>query len=150
MILHLPMSASIEALLRPRSLARARRLGRLSQAQPSHAESLIDKQQAGALYPVHPKYRDIAGLRSYAGVQDMPEGIDDVMATFSRFSLGPVPDGVRGKPPVDGKALAGAISAVSAFGTAAGPRLGELDLDPVRCSAHGAAAVDWMMLLREP
>ena len=56
-------------------------------------------------------------------------------------------DGVRGKPPVDRKALAQMISAVSCFGAAAGARLTELDLNPVLAGPQGVAAVDWLMLL---
>jgi len=56
-------------------------------------------------------------------------------------------DGVRGKPPVNKTALAQMISAVSRFGAAAGPRLNELDLNPVLAGAQGATAVDWLMLL---
>jgi hypothetical protein len=56
-------------------------------------------------------------------------------------------DGVRGKPPVDRQALARMISAVSCFGAAAGPRLAELDLNPVLAGPQGVTAVDWLMLL---
>ncbi|MBX3651519.1 MAG: acetate--CoA ligase family protein [Burkholderiales bacterium] len=56
-------------------------------------------------------------------------------------------DGVRGKPPVDRAALARMVSAVSRFGAAAGPRLAELDLNPVLAGTQGATAVDWLMLL---
>ncbi|MBX3666342.1 MAG: acetate--CoA ligase family protein [Burkholderiales bacterium] len=56
-------------------------------------------------------------------------------------------DGVRGKPPVDKPALARMISAVSRFGAAAGPRLAELDLNPVLAGPQGATAVDWLMML---
>ncbi len=56
-------------------------------------------------------------------------------------------DGVRGKSPVDRLALAHMISAVSLFGAAAGPRLMELDLNPVLAGAQGVTAVDWLMIL---
>ncbi|MBY0269248.1 MAG: acetate--CoA ligase family protein [Burkholderiales bacterium] len=56
-------------------------------------------------------------------------------------------DGVRGKPPVDKKALARMISAVSCFGAAAGARLAELDLNPVLAGPQGVTAVDWLMVL---
>ena len=56
-------------------------------------------------------------------------------------------DGVRGKPPVNKTALAQMISAVSRFGAAAGPRLVELDLNPVLAGPQGAIAVDWLMVL---
>ncbi len=56
-------------------------------------------------------------------------------------------EGVRGKPPVNKAALAQMISAVSRFGAAAGPRLAELDLNPVLAGPQGATAVDWLMVL---
>ena len=56
-------------------------------------------------------------------------------------------DGVRGKAAVDKAAVASMISAVSRFGAAAGPRLAELDLNPVLAGAQGVAAVDWLMVL---
>ncbi|MGE4111532.1 MAG: acetate--CoA ligase family protein [Burkholderiales bacterium] len=56
-------------------------------------------------------------------------------------------DGVRGKPPVNKVALARMISAVSCFGAAAGPRLAELDLNPVLAGPQGVTAVDWLMVL---
>ncbi len=55
-------------------------------------------------------------------------------------------EGVRGKPPVDKAALARMVSAVSRFGAAAGPRLAELDLNPVLAGPQGATAVDWLMV----
>jgi acetyltransferase len=55
-------------------------------------------------------------------------------------------DGVRGKPLVDKAALAGMISAVSRFAAAAGPRLAELDLNPVLAGSQGVTAVDWLMV----
>ncbi|MGE0557809.1 MAG: acetate--CoA ligase family protein [Burkholderiales bacterium] len=56
-------------------------------------------------------------------------------------------DGVRGKPPVNKVALARMISSVSCFGAAAGPRLAELDLNPVLAGPQGVTAVDWLMVL---
>lgn len=56
-------------------------------------------------------------------------------------------DGVRGLAPVDKQAVARMISAVSCLGAAAGPRLAELDLNPVLAGPQGATAVDWLMML---
>jgi acyl-CoA synthetase (NDP forming) len=56
--------------------------------------------------------------------------------------------GARGKPPVDRAALVALLCAVSRFGAAAGPRLEELDLNPVLLSTDGAVAVDCVMVLR--
>ena len=57
-------------------------------------------------------------------------------------------DGVRGAPPMNRVALADLISRVSLFGAAAGERLAELDLNPVRVNAREAVAVDWLMVCR--
>lgn len=56
-------------------------------------------------------------------------------------------DAVRGRAAVDRDAIADMVSAVSRFGAAAGPRLRELDLNPVLCSARGTVAVDWLLML---
>lgn len=56
-------------------------------------------------------------------------------------------DGVRGAPPVNKRAVAQMVSAVSRLGAAAGPRLRELDLNPVLAGPQGATAVDWLMVL---
>jgi len=56
-------------------------------------------------------------------------------------------DGVRGKPPVNKRAIAQMVSAVSRLGAATGARLAELDLNPVLAGAQGATAVDWLIVL---
>jgi hypothetical protein len=48
---------------------------------------------------------------------------------------------------VNRAALVEAIVAVSRFGAAAGPRLAELDLNPVLSDAAGASAVDAVLVL---
>jgi acetyltransferase len=67
---------------------------------------------------------------------------------LDELKCGAILDGVRGEPAVDRTALARQISAVSLFGAAAGPRLAELDLNPVRAGAVGTVAVDWLMICR--
>jgi len=57
-------------------------------------------------------------------------------------------DGVRGLPPVNRTAVAELVAAVSRAGTALGPRLASLDLNPVRCGSEGAVAVDWLLELQ--
>jgi succinyl-CoA synthetase beta subunit len=59
----------------------------------------------------------------------------------------PLLDGVRGSKPIDRQALAELISRVSLFGAALGPRLLELDLNPVITSEKGAVAVDWLLVM---
>jgi acetyltransferase len=57
-------------------------------------------------------------------------------------------DGVRGRPPVARARLIELICAVSRLAAAAGPRLGELDLNPIMLSAEDAIAVDWLIVAR--
>jgi acetate---CoA ligase (ADP-forming) len=56
--------------------------------------------------------------------------------------------GARGAPAIDMPALTRLISAVSQFGVAAGERLAELDLNPVRARPDSAIALDWLMICR--
>lgn len=56
--------------------------------------------------------------------------------------LGPV----RGRAAVDTAAVARLVSAVSRFGIANAERIRELDVNPVRATATGAQAVDWLLL----
>ncbi|HSQ03904.1 MAG TPA: acetate--CoA ligase family protein, partial [Burkholderiales bacterium] len=56
--------------------------------------------------------------------------------------------GVRGKPPVNRKALTRLISDISRFGAAAGSRLREADFNPVLAGPLGATAVDWLVMIR--
>lgn len=56
--------------------------------------------------------------------------------------------GARGRPPVDRKALVGAIQALGTL-AAAHPEIEELDLNPVFAGADGVVAVDWLMTARE-
>ncbi|HEU0060192.1 MAG TPA: acetate--CoA ligase family protein [Hyphomicrobiaceae bacterium] len=59
-------------------------------------------------------------------------------------------DGYRGKPPADKEALAQALVAVSSMATALGPRLKELDINPVFVGAEGAGVVaaDALLILK--
>ena len=56
-------------------------------------------------------------------------------------------DGVRGGPPVARGKLIELICAVSRFAAAAGPRLRELDLNPIMLSTTDAIAVDWLVVI---
>jgi len=56
----------------------------------------------------------------------------------------PLLDGARGRPKADVPALAGALSALSAFAVAAGPRLAGVDVNPllVLPAGQGCYAAD--------
>jgi acetyl-CoA synthetase (ADP-forming) len=58
------------------------------------------------------------------------------------LTLAPLFDGVRGQPPLDIGALTDIIVRASWLAADAGPRLRELDINPVIVSADGAVAVD--------
>jgi len=51
-------------------------------------------------------------------------------------------DGARGRPKADLAALAGTLSKLSAFATAAGPRLEAVDINPVFAMPDGCFAAD--------
>jgi acetyltransferase len=62
-------------------------------------------------------------------------------------ALGALLAGYRGRPPADRAALARTVAAVSRLAAALGPRLLELDLNPVIVGVRGATAVDARIVL---
>jgi acetyltransferase len=77
-----------------------------------------------------------------------PVSTAEAARMLEELKSGAILDGVRGQPPVNRDALACQIAAVSRFGAAAGTRLAELDLNPVRAGVDGTVAVDWLMICR--
>jgi len=77
-----------------------------------------------------------------------PVSTAEAARMLEELKSGAILDGVRGQPPVNRDALACQIAAVSRFGAAAGARLAELDLNPVRAGVDGTVAVDWLMICR--
>jgi len=73
---------------------------------------------------------------------------EQALALLDRLRGRAMLDGVRGLPPVNRTAVAELVAAVSRAGTALGPRLASLDLNPVRCGSEGAVAVDWLLELQ--
>jgi len=67
------------------------------------------------------------------------------MAMLSRLRGRVILGGVRGQPPIDTKALAGAISALSRLAVAH-PEIVELDVNPVIARPDGVTAVDWLIV----
>jgi len=53
--------------------------------------------------------------------------------------------GVRGRPPVNRDAMCELLVNVSRLAAAAGPRLAEVDLNPVVAGVDGSVAVDWLI-----
>ncbi|MDH3704137.1 MAG: acetate--CoA ligase family protein, partial [Alphaproteobacteria bacterium] len=76
-----------------------------------------------------------------------PVSEDEALAMLAELKGAAVLDGARGAAPVDKRAVARLVAAVSRFAAASGDRLVELDLNPVRAGPDGALAVDWLMVL---
>ncbi|WP_028226353.1 acetate--CoA ligase family protein [Paraburkholderia ferrariae] len=85
--------------------------------------------------------RDVAFRRAPVSEAEAGRMLDELRGAA-------VLNGLRGKKPVDRRALCSLIAAVSRFGAAAGGRLGELDLNPVLASPAGCVAVDNLLVLR--
>jgi acetyltransferase len=78
----------------------------------------------------------------------VPVTVSEAACMLDELKSRAILDGVRGSAAANRKALNQMISAVSQFGAAAGERLVELDLNPVRVGPEGAVAVDWLMICR--
>jgi len=76
-----------------------------------------------------------------------PMTASEAETMIARLRGARVLDGVRGRPPVDRTQLCELLVKVSTLAAAAGPRLAELDLNPVAAGPDGTAAVDWLMVV---
>lgn len=83
-----------------------------------------------------------AELYGERAVRPAPVGLPEAQAMIGECrALDALVAGYRGRPPADRAALADVVSRVSRLAEAIGPRLGELDLNPVIVGAEGAGAV---------
>ena len=71
---------------------------------------------------------------------------DDMIRSLRGF---PLLDGARGRPPADVNALVDVVMAVARLAAACGPKLRELDLNPVLVREKGAVAVDSLVILAD-
>src|SRR5262249_31851909 len=69
---------------------------------------------------------------------------------LGRLRVGGLLAGVRGQPPADTGAVAGAVAAVSAIARDLGDHLEALDITPLICGPAGAVAVDVLAVRRAP
>jgi acyl-CoA synthetase (NDP forming) len=70
------MTLDLDRLLRPRSIAIVGASTDPASLGAKTLATLQDNGFAGELYPVHPKYAEVAGLRAYPSVRDVPPGTD--------------------------------------------------------------------------
>ena len=68
------------------------------------------------------------------------------MRLLDRLTARPLLDGVRGAPPVDLDAVAGAIVALSSLAVALGDRIAALDVNPLIAGPEGCVAVDALVI----
>ncbi|MGH6718635.1 MAG: acetate--CoA ligase family protein, partial [Alphaproteobacteria bacterium] len=75
---------------------------------------------------------------------------DDATARrlIDRLALRRLLDGVRGRPPLNVDALAQAFARFSVLAATLGPRLAEIDVNPVIAGANGCVAVDALVIAR--
>ena len=73
-----------------------------------------------------------------------PVSTQSAHALVDQLRSAPLLHGARGKPPADIEALIDTVVRVSWLATKLGPRLAELDINPllVRAGGHGAVALD--------
>jgi acetate---CoA ligase (ADP-forming) len=71
-----------------------------------------------------------------------PIGTDGAGALIDRLRISRVFDGVRGRPPIDRLAVAGALSALSQLAVELGDVLEAVDINPLIAGPHGCIAAD--------
>ncbi len=81
------MAHRLDPLLRPRSLAVVGASRRAGSVGHTLIRQLILGGFAGALYPVNPKYEDIAGLTCYGALADLPEPPEQVVLAVADARL---------------------------------------------------------------
>jgi acyl-CoA synthetase (NDP forming) len=71
-------------------------------------------------------------------------------ALIDRLRVRPMLDGVRGSPPADIEAVAGAVARLSLLAADLGDQLDALDVNPVIVTSQGCVAVDALVVPRRP
>jgi len=70
------MTTAVQRLLAPRSIAILGASADFNKINGRTLKALLDKHYAGAIYPVNPKYADIAGVKCYPDVASIPGPVD--------------------------------------------------------------------------
>ncbi len=66
------MSDALQRMLSPKSIAIVGVSSDFNKLNGRPMKFLLDKGYAGAIYPVNPKYEEIAGIKCYPSVLDLP------------------------------------------------------------------------------
>jgi acetyltransferase len=83
-------------------------------------------------------------------VRPLPVDERDVREMVSSLKVNALLQGTRGKAPTDVDALVKAALSVAALGESAGPRIAELDINPLIVTPTGAIAVDALIVAGKP
>jgi acyl-CoA synthetase (NDP forming) len=70
------VSDALQRMLSPKSIAIVGVSSDFNKLNGRPMKFLLDKGYAGAIYPVNPKYEEIAGIKCYPSVLDLPEPVD--------------------------------------------------------------------------
>ncbi len=82
------MSDALQRMLSPKSIAIVGVSSDFNKLNGRPMKFLLDKGYAGAIYPVNPKYDEIAGIKCYSSVLDLPEPADlAIVAVPAKFVL---------------------------------------------------------------
>lgn len=82
------MSDALQRMLSPKSIAIVGVSSDFNKLNGRPMKFLLDKGYAGAIYPVNPKYDEIAGIKCYPSVLELPEPVDlAVVAVPAKFVL---------------------------------------------------------------
>lgn len=69
----------LDPLLKPKSVAIVGCSSNLSKLSGRPLKALLERDYAGKIFPVNPKYDEIAGVQCYPSVAEIPEPVDVVM-----------------------------------------------------------------------
>ena len=77
------MTIDLDRLLRPRSIAVVGASQNPTALGTNALATLMSYDYTGDLYPIHPSYAEVSGLRAYPSVRDAPAGIDLVVVAVA-------------------------------------------------------------------
>jgi acyl-CoA synthetase (NDP forming) len=94
------MNPDLDRLLNPGSIAVVGASQDPNSLGTRTLQTLIDNGYAGALYPVHPRYAEVAGLTAYPSVREIPGGADIAVVAVAAPRVAAVVEdcGVAGIP----------------------------------------------------
>ncbi|CCA92216.1 acetate--CoA ligase family protein [Novosphingobium sp. PP1Y] len=84
----------IDRLLRPRSVAVVGASDKPGALGASMLANLERNGFDGAIYPINPKRNEIGGRKCYAGIEDLPEGVDCAVLAIPRAGILPALKGL--------------------------------------------------------